>query len=164
MKYTTVSHYNQRVKCGNLFLEGDIGNGINTPPVVNFAGADPDASYALIMVDPDSNVDLPFPECTAAGSTAPVRHWVVGNIPGSALASLSDLGDFTTVSPYHGPSPSSLSHRYGQFLFVQPAGVIDFAVYNSTEYIGNWDYGAWVTSYGLGEPVASNWHITMHTD
>ena len=43
-KYTAATHYTQRVHCGNLFLEGNIGNGINMPSIVSFAGAEPDAS------------------------------------------------------------------------------------------------------------------------
>lgn len=85
---------------------------------------------------------------------------VVGNIPGQALKTFSDLSAGSTVSPFHGPSPSSFSHRsrvsaalctilyclgvcitmqpacrYGQFLFEQPQPQIEYTLKNAT-YIG----------------------------
>ena len=35
---------------------------------------------------------------------------------------------------------------------------------NLTDYTGNWDYGASVDSFDLGNPIASKWHISMHQD
>ena len=74
-----------------------------------------------------------------------------------------DLSKATTISPFHGPSPPWGSHRYGQFLFEQKAGRIDFATYPSSASIVQWDYMAFIANYSLGAPVASNWHVTMHS-
>eukprot|EP01079_Euglenida_sp_SAG-EU17-18_P008097 gene8097-7464_t len=140
--YSDVKHYTGVVSCGNLFLEQDIGGGINTPPLVWWPQADSAQTYALLMIDPDcdmvcslshgvgikaccnllspylllvfllENVTGSYPDTSAAGPHAPVRHWVVGNIPGSDLQKPSPLACPTcsTVSPFHGPSPSSFSH------------------------------------------------------
>ena len=163
--YTQITHYSGAAACGNLFLEKDIGGGINTAPYVEYAKAQPGKLYALLMVDPDA--DLPnstsFPDAPAAGLHAPVRHWVVGNIEGAALMK-GDLTQALTVSPFHGPSPPWGSHRYGQFLFEQKQGRIDFAVYPSSASIVQWDYSAFIANYSLGVPVASNWHVTMHSE
>jgi hypothetical protein len=86
----------------------------------------------------------------------------VGNIDGAALAR-GDLSSATTVSPFHGPSPPWGSHRYGQFLFEQK-GPISFSIYPSDQSIVQWDYSKFIANYSLGEPVASNWHVTMHSD
>lgn len=86
----------------------------------------------------------------------------VGNINGSALRA-GDLSAATTVSAYKGPSPPWGSHRYGQFLFEQPKR-IDFEILPSPDGIYNWDHGAFVEQYGLGAPVASNFHMTQHMD
>ena len=162
--YQQITHYSGAVACGNLFLEKDIGGGINTPPFVAFEQAQADKLYTLIMIDPDA--DLPnstsFPDAAAAGSHAPVRHWVAGNIEGNALLK-GDLSAALIVSPFHGASPPWGSHRYGQFLFEQK-GHLDFVVYPPSVSIAKWDYAAFIANYSLGEPVASNWHVTMHTE
>ena len=91
-------------QCGNLFLEADIGGGKNVAPTVVFPYAKPDRYYTIMMVDPDADIDGSFPDATAPGSHAPVRHWVVGNIPGANLQ-VGDLTKNVTVSPFKGPSP-----------------------------------------------------------
>ena len=107
-----ISAYSGEVNCGSLFLESDIGGGINVPPLVSVpaGGAQSDKFYTLIMVDPDADMNGSFPYSTAPGPHAPVRHWVVGNILGSDLMAGSPF-NATTVSPFHGPSPPSGSHR-----------------------------------------------------
>ena len=150
------------VACGNLFLEGDIGGGKKVPPAVVFQEAKADSYYTLLMVDPDADMNGSFPEATAPGAHAPVRHWVVGNIKGSELAT-GDLSKALTISPFVGPSPPAGSHRYGQFVFEQP-GKLQFDVYPANASIVQWDYAKFITTYGLGQPVASNWHVTQHTD
>lgn len=163
--YTQITHYSGAVSCGNLFLEKDIGNGINTAPYVVYPQAETSKFYALVMIDPDA--DLPnngsFPEASTVGVHAPVRHWVVGNIAGADILH-GDLSKATTVSPFVGPSPPWGSHRYGQFLFEQKTGNIDFATFPPSASILIWDYAAFIANYSLGEPVASNWHVTMHTE
>ena len=41
--------------------------------------------------------------------------------------------------------------------------VVDFATYPSSASIVQWDYMAFIANYSLGAPVASNWHVTMHS-
>mmetsp|Transcript_4920 Transcript_4920/g.11400 ORF Transcript_4920/g.11400 Transcript_4920/m.11400 type:complete len:87 (+) Transcript_4920:2-262(+) len=66
------------------------------------------------------------------------------------------------VSPFHGPSPPAGSHRYGQFLFEQPSR-LNFNLFPANASIVQWDYAGFVKEYSLGEPVATNWHLTLHT-
>ena len=168
--YLGTPHYSGVVNCGNLFLEGDIGGGKNVAPMVTANGPGPRDTkyYALVMIDPDANIapdtNGSFPDATAPGSAAPVRHWVVGNIFADDLAN----GDFqwaTVISPFHGPSPPWGSHRYGLFLFAQPyADPMPYKTYNASAPITGWNYTNWIKAHKLGAPVASNWHVTMHTD
>ena len=159
--YTNVATYSGVVSCGNLFLEADIGGGINIAPLVIWPAAKADAYYTIMMIDPDADVDGSFPNIHAAGSHAPVRHWIQGNVPGSALAQGSIAGS-DVVSPFHGPSPPAGSHRYGQFIFEQ-AGQQKFVAFNATASIAQFDYAAWLVQNGLKDAVASNWHITKHS-
>ena len=89
-----------------------------------------------------------------------VAHGKISLTFGRDLAAGS-LGNATTVSAYKGPSPPWGSHRYGQFLFAQP-GRVDFEKLPSPTGIYNWDYDAFIARYGLGKPVASNFHMTQH--
>jgi len=158
-----VEYYSGVVACGNLFRESDIGGGKNVAPIVQWPQAKADAIYAFVMTDPDADLDGSFPLATKPGSHAPVRHWVVGNIPGTVLLNDGDLtSGTTTVAPFIGPSPPAGSHRYGQFLFEQK-GTIEYEIFANTSSHVNWDYFNWTKTYDLGDPIASNWHITDHS-
>merc|ERR1712070_59625 len=78
VNYDKIAYYSGYVSCGNLFRESDIGGGINNAPKVNCGHCKKDELYALVMTDPDADVDGSFPMISAPGSHAPVRHWVVG--------------------------------------------------------------------------------------
>ena len=58
INYEHVKYYNGQVNCGNLFLEADIGGGINIPPAVIYPNDEinVDEYYILIMVDPDADL------------------------------------------------------------------------------------------------------------
>jgi hypothetical protein len=58
VNYEHVKYYNGKVNCGNLFLEADIGGGINIPPAVIYPNDEinVDEYYILIMVDPDADL------------------------------------------------------------------------------------------------------------
>ena len=58
VNYEHVKYYNGQVNCGNLFLEADIGGGINIPPAVIYPNDEinVDEYYILIMVDPDADL------------------------------------------------------------------------------------------------------------
>jgi len=92
-----------------------------------------------------------------------VRHWIQGNIPGSDLVDAFAGLQGDVVSPFHGPSPPAGSHRYGQFLFEQDSKQA-FVAFNATASIVQFDYASWLAQNKLTRLVASNWHITKHSD
>ncbi|CAE8640001.1 unnamed protein product [Polarella glacialis] len=160
-----IKYYNGAVACGNLLLESDIGGSHPwIQPKVTFPAAE-DGLYTLIYLDP--YVDLPnngsWPDVTTPGSKAPARHWVAGNIDATMLKT-GDLSGATQVSAYKGPSPPWGSHPYGQFLFKQGAGRMNFTTLPSPAGIYKWDYQSFISQYKLGAPVASNFHMTQHMD
>merc|ERR1712232_1111600 len=69
-----------------------------------------------------------------------------------------------TVSAYKGPSPPWGSHPYGQFLFKQSEGRQQFPTLPSPDGIYNWDYKTFISTYKLGKPFATNFHVTQHMD
>ena len=71
---------------------------------------------AQMMIDPDADIEGSFPDASAPGAHAPVRHWIAGNIEGVGLKK-GDISSAFDVSAFHGPSPPAGSHRYG----AQPA-------------------------------------------
>ena len=59
VNYEHVRYYSGKVDCGNVFLEADIGGGINVPPSVVFSNEEiiePNSYYILIMFDPDADL------------------------------------------------------------------------------------------------------------
>ena len=148
-------------RCGNLFLQGDTPS----PPVVTLPGIE-DGVYTLLMVDPDANMNGSWPLTREAGDHAPVRHWVVGNIPaltlalGDALKPQNLTADGDELTPYKAPGPLGGSHRYGLFLFKQ-SGAIEFDALDNDSRT-NWDYGAFIAKYELGEKLASNFFMVQY--
>lgn len=160
----TDRHYNGAVNCGNLFLQSDIP----TAPVVRWKGADPTKLYTLMMLDFDGNANGSWPDPVAPGENATVRHWIVGNISGDLLrgdgyvesASDSVVKKISVLQPYRAPHIPVVSDRYGIYLFEQTRR-IDFAAV--TGPITNFDYSAFLDSYQLGEPKASNFFVAIYT-
>merc|ERR1712166_216187 len=148
IEYTDIKYYSGEVHCGSLLLESDIGG--THPwirPKVTHAAA-PDGLYTLMYIDPF--VDIPgngsWPSCGAAcaGTKAPARHWVVGNIDSEMLRT-GNLTAGSTVSAFKGPSPPWGSHPYGQFLFRQSSNTkIKFEELPSPSGIYNWDYESFI--------------------
>ena len=87
-------------------------------------------------------------------------HWAVGNLDATMLVS-GDFTGATTISEFVGPSPPQGSHRYGQYLFEQPARIA-YAEIPKAGGITNWDYSGFVFNHSLGFPIATNWHVTQH--
>jgi len=171
-----IYHYSGVVECGNLFMDADLGAQAavqyDYAPYVSFPTAKTGSLYTLMMFDPDANMNGSYP-FVVEGSLSVIRHWVVGNIKGSALAAgfdgAKDYNSATVVTPFASPGPPIGSHRYAQFLFEQPGtDEIAFATLNNqvgsagTERF-NWDVSAFISEYSLGTPVASNWFIAMHS-
>jgi hypothetical protein len=157
-------HYSGSVTGGNLFLQSDI----STAPVVRWPGASAKKLYTLVMLDFDGNADGAWPDPVSSGENAPVRHWIVGNIPGVLLAgkgyleSGSDPGINTVraLQPYRAPHIPVVSDRYGLYLFEQ-AKAIEFAELAGP--ITNFDYKTFLETYKLGDPKASNFFVAVYT-
>jgi phosphatidylethanolamine-binding protein (PEBP) family uncharacterized protein len=156
------SHYSGKVSCGNLFLQSDIPSA----PVVRWKSADATRLYTLLMLDFDGNANGSWPDPVAPGENSTVRHWIVGNIPGDLLRgsgyveSGSDSGKMSVLQPYRAPHIPVISDRYGIYLFEQ-AKRIDFAAV--TGPITNFDYSAFLDTYQLGDPKASNFFVAIYT-
>ena len=58
VNYEHVKYYSGEVNCGNVFLEADIGGGIDIPPKVTYPSnyVQPYTYYTLIMFDPDADL------------------------------------------------------------------------------------------------------------
>jgi Phosphatidylethanolamine-binding protein len=157
-------HYSGAVNCGNLFLQSDIPNA----PVVRWKGADASKLYTLMMLDFDGNAYGSWPDPVAPGENAPVRHWIVGNIPGELLRSSgyveseshSGIGAMRVLQPYRAPHIPVVSDRYGIYLFEQTKR-IEFAAVSGP--ITNFDYSTFLGTYQLGDPKASNFFVALHT-
>ena len=156
-------HYSGRVHCGNLFLATDIPDA----PVVAYGSAEADRVYTLMMVDPDGNAQGSWPDPVQPGKNAPVRHWIVGNIPGDALADgyverhgKTEVEGVDILEPYRYPHIPGVSDRYGLFVFEQP-GRIAFEPLGDS--IINFDYAAFIEKHRLGRPKASNFFVALYT-
>jgi phosphatidylethanolamine-binding protein (PEBP) family uncharacterized protein len=130
-----------------------------TAPLIGYSKAVSGTSYTLVMVDSDAY-------SASSPSLSPVRHWVVANIPGQALAQgNADLSQYSTLSQYFPPQPPAGTkwHRYYMFLYKQAAGVSPTAdaKWSSPMFypILVWDFVSWASSSQLSK-VAMNWFIT----
>jgi hypothetical protein len=156
-------HYDGRVTGGNLFLQSDIP----VAPVVKWQKAKPGKLYTLMMLDLDGDANGAWPEPVAPGENSPVRHWIVGNIPGEWLRREGYLGSNTTsalknlaiLEPYRQPHIPVVSDRYGLYLFEQPKHT---DVTPLSGPVTNFDYVSFIKEYKLGEPVASNFFVAIY--
>lgn len=171
VNFTQITHYTSQANCGNLILESDLHiltvDGGYTIPEITYKPGYYQNLYTFMMIDPDANDDCSWPDCGEPGDHAPVRHYLLGNIPGEYLSIgggssvIEDNSELLT--PFKAPTPGGGSHRYGLFLFLQPGGrtPIEFAPLNNSVII-QWDYADFIDSYDLSEPIASNWFIAQH--
>ncbi|XP_041066128.1 phosphatidylethanolamine-binding protein 4 [Carcharodon carcharias] len=124
-------------------------------PRVKFVQAKQDKNYILIMVDPDApskkNPKYRF-----------WRHWLVTNISGKDLRVGMIHG--TVLSEYRPPTPPSGTgyHRYQFCLYEQPDDRIISLNKQETKSLGSWDLDSFVSSFNLGNPVASTQLITQN--
>ena len=174
-------HYNGAVGGGNLFLATDILDS----PNVRFPQAKPGKLYTLMMLDFDGDAQGSWPDRVSPGENAPVRHWVIGNVPGEVLrgpgysegqqasagapelarASGADSGSpspggMAVLQAYRYPHIPIVSDRYGIYLFEQEKH-IDFDPL--PDPITNFDYRAFLSKNRLFEPIASNWFVAVYT-
>jgi urea transport system substrate-binding protein len=179
------SHYNGAVTGGNLFLQTDIPEA----PLVRFSQAKPGKLYTLVMLDFDGDALGSWPDKVPPGKNSPVRHWIVGNVPGELLtglgysedlqappaaAELADqagaasraagdsvsLAGVTVLQAYRCPHIPIVSDRYGVYLFAQEKRIQFDPV---PDPITNFDYRDFLSRYHLLDPIASNWFVTVYT-
>jgi phosphatidylethanolamine-binding protein (PEBP) family uncharacterized protein len=156
-------HYSGVVNCGNLFLQTDIP----TAPVVRWKRAKPGKLYTLVMLDFDGNANGSWPDQVPVGQNSPVRHWIVGNIPGDLLHSIgyrevegAPSKTISVVQPYRAPHIPMVSDRYGVYLFRQNKE-LQFAPV--PDPITNFAYAAFLENYRLAKPEASNFFVAIYT-
>jgi hypothetical protein len=157
-------HYSGVVNCGNLFLQSDIPDA----PVVRWKRADASKLYTLIMLDFDGNANGSWPDPVSSGENSPVRHWIVGNIPGDLLSGSgyvesqrgSEASKISVLQPYRAPHIPVVSDRYGIYLFEQTKRLVFAPV---TGPITNFDYSAFLDTYKLEDPKASNFFVAIYT-
>ena len=156
-------YYNGAVNCGSLFLQTDIP----TAPVVRWRRANPGKFYTLMMLDLDGNAKGSWPDAVVPGRNAPVRHWIVGNVPGEVLAGTGYVETASTsgqtiavLQSYRQPQIPLVSDRYDLYLFQQEQK-IEFAVLSGP--VTNFDYASFLEKYHLRRPEASNFFVAMYT-
>jgi phosphatidylethanolamine-binding protein (PEBP) family uncharacterized protein len=161
-------HYSGMVTGGNLFLQTDIPEA----PLVRFKSAKKEKLYTLMMIDFDGNAHGSWPDKVAPGKNSPVRHWLVGNIPGPVLSGPGyresgidadlpvDKGEPTVLQAYRAPHIPVVSDRYALYLFEQDQH-LDFVPV--PEPITNFDHKSFLQNNHLGAPVASNWFVAIYT-
>jgi Phosphatidylethanolamine-binding protein len=156
--------YSGVVQGGNLLLQADIPNA----PVVKWRGAEAGKLYTLMMLDLDGNANGSWPDPVPPGGNAPLRHWIVGNIPGEALCTTgyvestedAKVGGPTILQAYRAPHIPVVSDRYGLYLFEQ-TGRIEFAELSGP--ITNFDCQAFLQTHRLSAPKASNFFVAIYT-
>ncbi|XP_070760914.1 phosphatidylethanolamine-binding protein 4 [Enoplosus armatus] len=136
----------KNLRSGSIFL---------TAPQIYFSGANKKKRYVLVMVDPDA------PSRTKPTS-AHWRHWLVVDVQGGALKKGHIHG--TTLTDYYPPSPPQKSgfHRYQFMLFEQPPDTPVSLTEQEKSSRGKWDLQAFITRFGLGEPVATLQFLTQN--
>jgi phosphatidylethanolamine-binding protein (PEBP) family uncharacterized protein len=157
-------HYSGVVTAGNLFLQPDISDA----PVVRWKKAAAGKFYTLMMLDFDGNANGSWPDPVPSGENSPVRHWIVGNIPGDILHGAGYVeteknptnGKPTILQSYRAPHIPMVSDRYGIYLFEQVKET-EFAPV--TGPITNFDFKKFLQTYQLENPVASNFFVAIYT-
>jgi urea transport system substrate-binding protein len=178
-------HYNGAVTGGNLFLQTDIPEA----PLVRFSQAKPGKLYTLMMLDFDGDALGSWPDKVPPGKNSPVRHWIVGNIPGELLSgrgysedqqappTAAELADqpgaatgaaggsvsptgVTVLQAYRYPHIPIVSDRYGVYLFAQEKRIQFDSL---PDPITNFDYRDFLSRYHLLDPIASNWFVAVYT-
>ncbi|MGB8740000.1 MAG: hypothetical protein WCD52_07085 [Xanthobacteraceae bacterium] len=112
------------------------------------------------MLDFDGNANGSWPDPVAWGQNAPVRHWIVGNIPGDLLRGSGYLESgpsansktISVVQPCRYPHIPVVSDRYAVYVFQQEKK-IDFAALPDS--ITNFDAAAFLEKYQCPKPPTS---------
>ncbi|XP_037948323.1 protein D2-like [Teleopsis dalmanni] len=141
----------QNVDYGNVLTPTQV----KSPPKVVW-DAEADTFYTLIMTDPDapSRAEPKFREW---------HHWLVTNIPGSAI----DQGDVLTEYVGSAPPKNTGLHRYVFLLYKQP-GKVQFNEPNISKTSGSnrgkFSAKKFSAKYKLGDPIAANFYQAEYDD
>jgi hypothetical protein len=144
-------HYSGVVTGGNLFLQPDISDA----PIVRWQKAAAGKFYYADDAGLRREREWLLADPVPSGENSPVRHWIVGNIPGDRLSGagyVESAGDSpiknpTVLQPYRAPHIPMVSDRYGLYLFEQPKE-IEFAAV--TGPITNYDFAKFLETYRFG--------------
>ncbi|MBY0548436.1 MAG: PEBP-like protein [Candidatus Obscuribacterales bacterium] len=138
-------------------------------PLVRWEPAQSGKLYTLMMLDLDGDALGSYPDPVPVGSLAPLRHWIVGNIPGKLLAGsgyeekngvAEQNSSIAILMPYRAPHIRMVSDRYGLYLFEQKKA-IDFAELPADNR-KNFDYQAFLKQYDLGKVKAANHFVSIY--
>ncbi|KAM5229711.1 phosphatidylethanolamine-binding protein 4 isoform 1-T2 [Hipposideros larvatus] len=123
-------------------------------PTVKFPRALEDATYLLVMVDPDapsrSNPQSRF-----------WRHWLVADIKGIDLKKGKIWGQ--ELSAYQPPAPPTQTgfHRYQFFVYLQKGRTISLLP-GENKTRASWKMDRFLNRYDLNEPEASTQYMTQN--
>ncbi|KAL1458528.1 hypothetical protein WDU94_008670 [Cyamophila willieti] len=113
--------------------------------------AEPEVKYTVVMEDPD-----------AASSTG-FLHWLVVNIPGSAIISGQVKAEYVGSGP---PKGTGL-HRYIFYVYKQPGDIEFTEPFASKSSAGerlHFSSTKFAAKYNLGSPIAGNFYEAQYDD
>ena len=151
--------------------------------------AKPGQLYTLMMLDFDGDALGSWPDKVPPGKNSPVRHWIVGNIPGELLSGRGLFGSSASAADRGRLGRSAGRRKRGRrrfgsarwpncrarpciliFRLSLTAIVSTFFskrnIYNQnavSDPITNFDYRASSVRYHLCDPIASNWFVAVYT-
>lgn len=132
------------VNCGNELTPTQVKD----KPRVKW-DADSSKLYTLLMADPDA-------ESRANATERSIKHWLVFNIPGSAVHKGDEAAGYLSAAPGKG----SGLHRYTFLVYEQPYGRINYrgAYIPSNTIAGreNTDVRQFMRNYTLCDPSSGN--------
>ncbi|XP_077008888.1 phosphatidylethanolamine-binding protein 4 [Tamandua tetradactyla] len=124
-------------------------------PIVKFPGALDDATYILVMVDPDA-------PSRASPTNRFWRHWLVADIKGTDMKKGKIQGQLLTT--YQPPSPPEQTgfHRYQFFVYLQEEKAISL-LSKENKSRGSWKMEKFLNRFHLSEPEASTQFMTQNS-
>ncbi|CAI4229424.1 unnamed protein product [Auanema sp. JU1783] len=121
-------------------------------PRFNLKGADPEATYSLLMIDPD-NLSRKNP------SVAEWLHWLVVNIPASNV--IEGINGGQHQMPYGSPAPGPRTdlHRYVILMWEHAGRRINVQKPSSR---AKFNVKKFMEQNKLGDPIAGNLFLAQH--
>jgi len=121
-------------------------------PRIQYAAADPEGTYSLVMIDPD-NLSRKNP------SVAEWLHWLVLNIPASNLIDGILGGQVLMAYGSPAPQPRTEEHRYVILLWEHTGRHVGQA---PPQQRAKFKVKAFQERQNLGDPIAGNFFISQH--